>query len=108
MQKGKPYTIHYNTTRVPTNRDVDVQNISTKMKMHDRWLDTTITPLEVIGVSTPQNNDDACPVSLIYIEIQYQPQYVQKRLYPQNAWKIRTEPHKKLEDTKSQGIPTYT
>ena len=76
--------------------------------MHDRWLDTAIILLEVISVSTPQNNDDACPVSLIYIEIQYQPQYVQKRLYPQNAWKIRTEPLDELEDAKTQGIPTYT
>ena len=67
-------------TRVPTSRDVGVQNINTEMKMHDRWLDTAITPLEVISVSTPQNNDDACPVSLIYIGIQYQPQYVQERL----------------------------
>ena len=78
------------------------------MKMHDIWLDTAITPPKVISVSTPQNNDDACPVRLIYIEIQYQPQYVQKRLYPQNVGKDLKRTAQRLEDTNTQGIPTYT
>ena len=77
MQKYKPY-IHYDMTRIPTSRDVGVQNVNTEMKMQDRWLDTAITPLEVIIVSTPQSNDDACPVRPKYVEIQYQPQYEQK------------------------------
>ena len=53
MQEYKPY-IHYDMTRVPTSRDVDVQNKSTEKKMQDIRLDTAITPLEVISVSTPQ------------------------------------------------------
>ena len=61
--------------------------------MHDRWLDTAITPLEVISVSTPQNNDDACPVSLIYIEVQYQLQYVQKKAIPSKCLNGSEENH---------------
>ena len=108
MQKRKHTQIHY-LTCIPTNRDVDVQNISTEMKMHDIWLDTAITPLEVISVSTPQNNDDACPGSQIYM-CKYNTNHnmYKKSNTLKMLGKIWTEPHGKLGDADTQGIPTYT
>ena len=64
--------------------------------MHDIWLDTAITPLEVISVSTPQNNDDACPGSQIYMCKYNTNHNMYKRSntlkMPEQIW---TEPHGK-------------
>ena len=71
--------------------------------MHDRWLDTTITPLEVIGVSTPQNND-ACSATISRTQVHPQHQYEQpKSIYPQYDPEITAAGRQK-----PQGIPTYS
>ena len=67
-RKEKQSQSTINMTRVPTDRDVGVQNIKCWKEMQINWLDTTITLLEVISVSTPQNSD-ACQTGPSYTEI---------------------------------------